>query len=109
MPLFLVFVIDDETESAAANEIQAIDEFNDDLTSNNQLVLAAGIAGPSRASLIDNRSGNLEIKSGSLFDSNDFYSGFWIINTESNDEAEKIAARASLACNRRVELRPFLV
>ena len=105
---YIIFVIDSQTNSASGNEMAAIDAFNDDLERNGNWVMAAGIGAPKTATLIDNRGGaNLE-QSGSLFSTDDFYSGFWIIECASDDEARLLATRGSQACNRRVELRPFL-
>jgi hypothetical protein len=86
----------------------AIDEFNDSLQANGQWVMAAGLADPSKATLIDNTSGAVKVEQGSLFKADDFYSGFWIIDAESEDVAREVARRGSKACNRSVELRPFL-
>ena len=105
---YIIFVIDSQTNTASGDEIAAIDAFNDDLERNGNWVMAAGIGAPKTATLIDNRGGaNLE-QSGSLFADDDFYSGFWIIECASDDEARSLATRGSQACNRRVELRPFL-
>ena len=60
------------------------------------------------ATLIDNRNNKNEITSGSLFTGPDSYSGFWIIEAESEAVAKQLAAEGSLACNRKVELRPYL-
>ena len=105
---FVIFVIDDTSNSATGNEIAAIDAFNDRLTANNHLILAAGIAEPNRATLIDNRAGAGIEAHGSLFTAPEHYSGFWIINAESEEQAKAFAREGSTACNRRVELRPFL-
>jgi hypothetical protein len=105
---FMIFVIDQQSRSASTNEIAEIDKFNDLLRANGHWVMAAGLAAPSKASVIDNTSSKNEILTGSLFASDDFYSGFWIIEAESESMAKELAAKGSLACNRRVELRPFL-
>jgi len=105
---FVIFVIDGTSNSATGNEIAAIDAFNDRLTANNHLILAAGIAQPSRATLFDNRWGASIQTTGSLFDGPEHYSGIWIIHADTLEMAEEYAAAGSLACNRRVELRPIL-
>jgi hypothetical protein len=105
---FVIFVIDGGSNTATSGEGAAIDAFNERLTAGNHLILAAGIAEPSRATLIDNRSGLGAITAGSLFSGPEHYSGFWIIDTESPEQAEAFAVDGSRACNRRVELRPFL-
>ena len=105
---FMIFVIDQQSRSASTNEIAAIDEFNESLQANGQLVMAAGLADPTKATLIDNTGSKGLATAGSLFSSDDFYSGFWIIDAESEEVAQELAMSGSRACNRRVELRPFL-
>jgi hypothetical protein len=105
---FMLFVIDQQSRSASTNEMAAIDEFNDSLRANGHWVMAAGLADPTRATLIDNTQDKGEVSQGSLFSSDDFYSGFWIIDAESEELAQELAMRGSKACNRRVEVRPFL-
>ncbi len=105
---FMIFVIDQQSRSASTNEIAAIDEFNATLRANGQWIMAAGLADPSRAIVINNTSGAENISAGSLFKEDDFYSGFWIIDAESEATAKELAIQGSKACNRKVELRPFL-
>lgn len=105
---FVLFVIDDESNSANPGEIEAIDAFNESLQSNGHWIFAAGIGAPRTATLIDARSERVEVANQSLFDSRDFYSGFWLIDAANSEEAQALAAAGSKACNRRVELRPFL-
>ena len=105
---FVIFVIDDTSSSATGNEMEAIDAFNDRLVAGSHLILAAGIADPARATLIDNRDGAGIESPGSLFTAPEHYSGFWIVNAESEEQAITFARDGSAACNRKVELRPFL-
>lgn len=105
---FVIFVIDDATNSGNPDEMNAIDEFNDSLRKNGHWVFACGIGAPSTASLIDGRDGHAGIESGSLFRERDFYSGLWVIDAENEERATELARRGSAACNRRVELRPLL-
>lgn len=88
--------------------MDSIDEFNDSLRATKQWVYACGIGAPTTATLIDGRAENAEIVNQSLFVDTNFYSGFWIIDTESLASARELAIAASRACNRRVELRPLL-
>ena len=104
---FIIFVIDNHSNSGTGSEIQEIDKFNSELTRKGQLVLAAGIAGSEMGTLVDNRHGAGLASSGSL-NGQDFYSGFWVIDAETSEEAKGLAMRGSQACNRTVELRPFL-
>ena len=105
---FIIFVIDDTSSSATGNEMEAIDAFNNRLSVGNHLLLAAGIAEPGRATLIDNRAGAGVETQGSLFTAPEHYSGFWVISADSEEQAKAFAREGSAACNRKVELRPFL-
>lgn len=105
---FMIFVVDRQSRSASTNEIAAIDAFNESLRQSGNWIMAAGLSDPSRAQIIDNRSAIGKVASGSIFDSDLFYSGFWVIECESEEVAVEIALKGSNACNRIVELRPFL-
>jgi hypothetical protein len=105
---FIIFVIDDKSESGTGGEMAAIDAFNEKLEANGNWIYAAGIGQPSAANVIDNRGGKGEKVSGSVFTATENYTGFWLINADSHEEALALAAEGSKACNRKVELRPFL-
>ena len=105
---YVIFVIDKATNSGNPSEMGAIDVFNKKLQSNGQWVFAAGIAAPSKAKLFDFTGEKQLASDGSQFKDEHFYSGFWIIEAESAAVAEELAAKGSHACNRGVELRPFL-
>ncbi len=105
---FVIFVIDSATGTGGPNEMAAIDAFNDHLRANGHWITAAGIGAPATAKLIDNRSGVGVVNSGSLVDSQEFYSGFWLIEADSEAQALEQAMTGSSDCNRRVEIRPFL-
>jgi len=105
---FVIFVIDGDVNTAATNEMAAIDEFNQMLQDNGHFIYAAGIAQPTDAVVIDNRLDADLVSTGSLFSEREFYSGFWLINASSMEEAKSLAKAGSKACNRRVELRGFL-
>jgi hypothetical protein len=105
---FLISVIDDQTNSASTDEMAAINIYNNDLRSNGHFVLAAGLALPSNSTVIDNRNGIGLSSDGPLIDSKEYFSGFWIIEAPSVEVARTLAAEGSNACNRKVELRPFL-
>ena len=85
-----------------------IDAFNEMLEANGHWITAAGINHGAAASLIDNRNGAGISNPGSLQNGSEHYSGFWLINASSLDEAKSLAEQGSKACNRKVELRPYL-
>ena len=105
---FAIFVIDDESRSGNAQEMAAIDEFNEKLRKDGHWIMAVGLESPKNAFLLDNRADANISQPGSLFDSPDFYSGMWVIEAPDLATAKLLAVAGSLACNRKVELRPFL-
>ena len=105
---YLVSVIYDKTNSATSDEMAAIDVFNDRLQAEGYWVFAGGLAAPSSATVIDNRGGEPLFIDGPVLESKEFLAGFWIIEAPDLDVALKLAAEGSKACNRKVEVRPFL-
>jgi len=105
---FLISVIDNQTGTATSDEMAAIDAFNDGLRERGQFIFAGGLSSPDFAKVIDNRNTIGEITGGPLHHGNEYLSGFWIIEAESPEQAQAFAVDGSRACNRRVELRPFL-
>ena len=105
---FIMFVIDDLTNSGTPSEMEAIDSFNDQLRANGQWIFAGGLAAPSTANVIDNRAGAGVETGKPLFGAAENFSGFWLIEAASSDVARELALAGSKACNRKVELRPLL-
>jgi hypothetical protein len=105
---YLFSVIDDKTGSATASEMAAIDVFNDRLQTEGYWVFAGGLGGPDTATVIDSRRGEAMFTDGPFVESKEYIAGFWIIEAPDLDVALKLAAEGSKACNRKVEVRPFL-
>ncbi|MFL6141486.1 MAG: YciI family protein [Labedaea sp.] len=105
---YLVSVIDDTAGSATPAEMAAIDAFNDRIQAQGHWVFAGGLASPSSATVIDNRGGEALITDGPFLETKEYFIGFWIMEAADLDVALKLAAEGSKACNRRVEVRPFL-
>jgi hypothetical protein len=101
-------VIDDQTGSATSNEMAEINAFNDQLRAAGHWVFAAGLASPSASTVIDNRGEEPVFTDGPFLESKEYLAGFWIMDAPDLDVALKLAADGSKACNRRVEVRPFL-
>ncbi len=105
---YLVSVIHDEPDLATPSEMAAIDEFNDRLRTEGHWVFAGGLAAPDTATVIDNRDGRPVLTDGPFVESKEYLAGFWIIEAPDLDVALELAAAGSKACNRKVEVRPFL-
>ena len=106
---YFISVIDNTSNSATGNEMAAIDAFNDGLRAEDHWVFAGGLASPNAATVIDNRGdGEPMFTDGPFLESKEYLAGFWIIEAADLDAALKLAADGSKACNRKVEVRPFL-
>jgi hypothetical protein len=105
---YLVSVIFDRDGLATEDEHAAIDVFNDRLVAEGHWVFAGGLAAPSSATVIDNRGEEAMFTDGPFLESKEYLAGFWIIQAPDLDVALKLAAEGSKACNRKVEVRPFL-
>ena len=104
----LVSTAEDTTGTATANEMAAIDVFNERLQAEGHWVFAAGLGSPSTATVIDNRNGSAVFTDGPFVESKEYLAGFWVIEAADLDVALKLAAEGSKACNRKIEVRPFL-
>jgi len=105
---YLVSVIDDTAGLATADEMVAIDAFNDRLQTEGHWVFAGGLGAPSSATVIDNRGEEAMFSDGPFLESKEYLAGFWIMEAPDLDVALKLATEGSKACNRKVEVRPFL-
>jgi hypothetical protein len=105
---YLVSVINDTAGLATPDEDAAIDAFNDRLQAEGHWVFAGGLGSPNSATVIDNRDEEAMITDGPFLESKEYIVGFWIIEAPDLDAALKLAAGGSKACNRKVEVRPFL-
>ena len=105
---FIINVIDDLSNPGTPAEMNEINKFNDQLRMNGQFIFAGGLAAPENADVIDNRN-DANLSTGKpLFEANENFSGFWLIEAENIDVARELAFAGSKACNRKVELRPLL-
>jgi hypothetical protein len=105
---YLVSVIHDKRDLASSDEQAAIDVFNDRLQAEGHWVFAGGLGGPDTATVIDNRGDEAMVTDGPFLESKEYLVGFWIIEAPDLDVALKLAAEGSKACNRKIEVRPFL-
>jgi hypothetical protein len=105
---YLISVIHDQSSLGTADEMAAIDVFNDRLQAEGHWVFAGGLALPDTATVIDNRDGEAMLTDGPFLESKEYLAGFWAIEAPDLDVALELAAEGSKACNRKVEVRPFL-
>jgi hypothetical protein len=106
---YLFSVITDDSSLAPEAEQAAISAFNKDrLMADGYWVFAGGLGSPDSATVIDNRGAEAVFTDGPFMETKEHVAGFWIIEAPDLDVALKLAAEASKACNRKLEVRPFL-
>ena len=105
---YLVSVIDDGAGRATPTEEADIDAFNERLQAEGYWVFAGGLGSPDPATVIDNRGDELVLSDGPFVESKEYLAGFWILEAPDLDVVLKLAADGSKACNRKIEVRPFL-
>ncbi|NAS25874.1 hypothetical protein GT755_29850 [Herbidospora sp. NEAU-GS84] len=105
---YLMSVIDDTGNLATPEEDASINVFNDRLQAEGHWVFAGGLGSPDAATVIDNRGGEAIVTDGPFVETKEYLAGFWIIEAPDLDVALTLAAEGSKACNRKIEVRPFL-
>jgi hypothetical protein len=105
---YLFSVIDDGTGPATRTEEADIDAFNDRLRAEGHWVFAGGLGSPDPATVVDYRGDEAVFTDGPFVESKEYLAGFWIIEAPDLDVALTLAAEGSKACNRKIEVRPFL-
>jgi hypothetical protein len=105
---YLVSVITDTPDLSTPEEQAAIDMFDRRLRAENYWVFAGGLTAPGAATVIDNRGEQPLVTDGPFVETKEYLIGFWIIETPDLDIALALAAEGSRACNRKIEVRPFL-
>lgn len=109
MTQYLISVLDEAGGGdATPAERHAIDAFNEKLQADGNWVFAGGLGSPVTATVIDARNAEPIVTDGPFLEAKEHIIGFWIVEAPHLDAALKLAAGGSKACNRRVELRPFL-
>ena len=87
----------------------AIDAFNEQLQADGHWVFAGGLAvARARPPSSTTAASEPVFTDGPFVESKEYLAGFWIIEAPDLDVALKLAAEGSKACNRKVEVRPFL-
>ena len=108
MAQYLLSVLNETADLGSAEEMAAIDVFNEQLQADGYWVFAGGLASPGTATVVDGRDGEPVFTDGPYLESKEHIVGFWIIEAPHLDVALRLAAQGSKSCNRRVEVRPFL-
>lgn len=94
----------------------AMAAIHEELTSNGELLGAAGLAGPASAKLVrHDGNGAPIIVDGPFPEAKEFLAGYWLIDVDSEERAIEIAARTSAApgaggtpAAREIQVRPVM-
>jgi hypothetical protein len=81
--------------------------FNAELQAEGSWVFGGGLRPPATAKVVRVRDGELSRTDGPFAEGKEQIGGFWIIEAADMEAALAIAARASVACQEPVEVRPF--
>ena len=108
MAQYLMSVLNTSDNLASDDEMAAIDAFNEQLQADGHWVFAGGLGTPTTATVVDNRAGDAVFTDGPFVETKEYLAGFWIIEAPDLDVALKLASEGSKACNRKIEVRPFL-
>jgi hypothetical protein len=101
-------VIDDTAGLATEDEQSAITAFNEQLKADGHWVFAGGLGSPSTATVVDNREGRAVVTDGPFVETKEHLAGFWVMEAPDLDVVLDLALQGSKACNRKLEVRPFL-
>ena len=105
---YLVSVIDDKSNSGRTDRQPAISTFNERLIADGYWVFAGGLADSNAATVVDNRGEEAVFSDGPFVESKEYLAGIWVWEAPDLDVALTLAAEASKACDRKIEVRPFL-
>lgn len=97
----------DGYDSADARDAQmrATGELNAELQAAGQLVYVNGFAAAEHGTYVDGRTGDPVTEQGPYTGGAESVNGLWVIDVESREDALALAARASQACQRVIEVR----
>jgi len=97
----------DPTTPEVQAEFAATGAFNDKLIAAGQWVFGGGLQPLDTSTAVDGRGDEVMVTDGAFTESKEYLGGFWVIDVADLDEALKLAAEGSKACNNPVVVRPF--
>ena len=86
---------------------QQVDRFNAELQSSGAWVFGGGLMPASSATVVRDQAGDVLVTDGPFTESKEHIGGFWVIEAADLDAALAWAAKATRACEKPVEVRPF--
>lgn len=114
MTQYMISVIHDPNmdfeidEATVAQMYAAVDAFNTGLKDNGQWVFGGGLEPANvAATVVDGTGAEVVMTDGPYLETKEQLGGFWVIEAADLDEALRLAAAGSKACQGKVEVRPF--
>jgi hypothetical protein len=92
---------------AIAQAYKDVDALNEELQREGVWVFAGGLHEPGTATVVQVRDGETLTTDGPFAETKEHIGGFWVIQAADLDEALAWAAKATVACQAPVEVRPF--
>jgi len=86
---------------------KAVDVFNEELKAQGAWVFAGGLHPADTATVVRVKDGDVLTTDGPFAETKEQLGGFWIIEAADLDAALALAAKATVACQAPVEVRPF--
>jgi len=108
--LMSVRMIDGEPmppEEDAQRAFQQVARFNAEMQAAGAWVFAGGLMPASSATVVHDQGGEVLVTDGPFTESKEHIGGFWVIEAPDIDAALAWATKASRACEKPVEVRPF--
>jgi len=96
-----------ETADEDAAQMRDTAAFTERLRREGSFVFVGGLAEASASTVVDGRAGAPVMTDGPYIESKEYLAGFWIVDAADLDVALDLAADASRACRRAVEVRPL--
>lgn len=90
-----------------AAQLEATGVFTAKLRDEGSLVFVNGLAEPSASTVVDGQGPAPIFTDGPYVESKEYVAGLWVVEVADLDEALRLAAEASSACRRRIEVRPM--
>jgi hypothetical protein len=99
------------TEPPAAEEMEkmfkAVDALNAEFQAEGRWVFAGGLHPADTATVVRVSDGDVITTDGPFAETKEHLGGFWVLKAKDLDDALALAARATVACQAPVEVRPF--
>jgi len=93
-----------EAQDAA---MERIDAFNEKLQREDKILYLNGLgAAETTTKVVDAREGEPQVTDGPYAEFKEYIAGLWVLDIPSGEDVLALAAEASRACGRRIEVRP---